>query len=131
MTADFDFDLETDRIHSDSVKWQKYGEDIIPLWVADSDFRSAPAIIEALRNRVEHGVFGYSQPSDQLAELIIDRMQRLYQWKIEHEWLLWFPGVVSAMNVVVRSLTTEQDAILYPEVIYPYITKAAQNSGRP
>jgi cysteine-S-conjugate beta-lyase len=131
MTTDIDFDIETDRIQSDSVKWQKYGKDIIPLWVADSDFRSAPAIIKALKDRVDHGVFGYSQPSDQLAELIIVRMQRLYQWKIEPKWLLWFPGVVSAMNVVVRSLTTEQEAILYPEVIYPYIAKAAQNSGRP
>ncbi|MFT5504896.1 MAG: cystathionine beta-lyase [Gammaproteobacteria bacterium] len=131
MTTAIDFDLETDRIHSDSAKWQRYGEDIIPLWVADSDFRSAPAIIEALKDRVDHGVFGYAQPSGQLAELIVERMQQLYQWQIEPEWLLWFPGVVSAMNVIVRSLSTEQEAILYPEVIYPYIAKAAQNSGRP
>ena len=78
----FNFDQWVDRSHSDSVKWDKYrGSDIIPLWVADSDFTSPPAVIEALQRRVAHGVFGYTHPSHDLIEVFTRRMVERYGWQ--------------------------------------------------
>ena len=100
----FDFDGVIDRRGTQSLKWDKYGEqDILPLWVADTDFKAAPAIIDALHRRIDHGVFGYSRPSQRLIQLIVQRMQSLYGWHIEKEWLLFMPGVVPGLNFACRA----------------------------
>lgn len=89
----FNFDQWVDRSHSDSVKWDKYRDrDIIPLWVADSDFTSPPAVIEALQRRVAHGVFGYTQPSPDLIEVFTRRMVERYGWHIKPEWIIFLLG---------------------------------------
>ena len=91
----FDFDQEVDRSGTMSLKWDKYkGQDVLPMWVADTDFVSPPSVIEALTKRVAHGIFGYSRPSPRLIELIIERMATRYGWAIEPEWLVFLPGVV-------------------------------------
>ncbi|WP_213990961.1 PatB family C-S lyase [Sodalis sp. dw_96] len=128
----FNFDESIDRRHSDSFKWQKYYEqNVIPLWVADTDFRSPPCIIEALQARIAHGVFGYGFPPPELTELFIARMDERYQWKVKPEWLVFLPGLVSGINVTVRALTGPEEGIIIPSPIYPPFRAAARSAGRP
>ncbi|MCE9880335.1 aspartate aminotransferase, partial [Hafnia paralvei] len=102
----FNFDEWVDRSHSDSQKWNKYAnKDIIPMWVADTDFRSPPAVIDALQKRVAEGVFGYGDPSQELVQIFIKRMRDLYQWDVKPEWLVFLPGMVCGLNLSVRAFT--------------------------
>ncbi|VVA46503.1 Cystathionine beta-lyase PatB [Serratia ficaria] len=127
----FNFDQWVDRSHSDSVKWDKYHDrDVIPLWVADSDFRAPPAVIDALRQRVAHGVFGYSHPSHDLVEVFTRRMVERYGWRIKPEWIIFLPGLVCGLNLCVRAYTAEQEGTLAPSPIYPPFRKAAKFAGR-
>ena len=129
MTTSFDDFI--DRSQSDSEKWHKYaGQDIIPLWVADTDFRSPQAIINALQQRVEHGVFGYGFPPPELIDIVIKRMAERYQWQINPEWLVFLPGLVCGLNLSLRALTTEQQTSITPYPIYPPFAKAARLAGR-
>jgi cystathionine beta-lyase len=126
----FNFDLLVDRRDSDSCKWSLYSEvDVLPLWVADTDFRGAPAITDALQRRVAHGIFGYTNTPIRLNELIVERMQRLYNWAIDPSWLVWMPGVVGSMHVACRSLCDATHSVLIPSVAYPYFHSAPGLSG--
>ena len=93
------FDTVIDRTGTPSMKWQWYGEDVLPMWVADMDFRSPPAIVEALRERAVHGVFGYEQHPADLPEIIAERLKRLYDWDVTPEAITFLPGIVSGFNV--------------------------------
>ena len=117
------FNTPIDRSHTDSLKWDKYkGRDIIPMWVADMDFRSPPEVIDALHKRVDHGIFGYTTASDNLKSLVVERLNNLYDWPIHEEWLDWTPGLVSALNVAVRSCTQEGEHVIVPvPVYYPFL----------
>ncbi|WP_413724728.1 MalY/PatB family protein [Sodalis sp. RH16] len=127
----FNFDESIDRRHSDSFKWQKYYEqNVIPLWVADTDFRSPPCIIEALQARIAHGVFGYGFPPPELTELFIARMAERYHWRVQPEWLVFLPGLVSGINLAVRALTGPDEGIVIPTPIYPPFRAAARGAGR-
>nr|WP_315292422.1 PatB family C-S lyase [Serratia proteamaculans] len=127
----FNFDQWVDRSHSDSVKWDKYRDrDIIPLWVADTDFPSPPAIIAALQQRIAHAVFGYSHPSPELIEVFTHRMLERYGWRINPEWLIFLPGMVCGLNLCVRAFTAEGEGTLAPSPIYPPFRKAAKFAGR-
>ncbi|ARD38191.1 putative C-S lyase [Edwardsiella ictaluri] len=127
----FNFDEVIDRRHSDSEKWGKYAEqDTIPLWVADSDFRSPPAVIDALQARVAHGVFGYGMAPRALSELFVTRMAQRYRWAIQPDWLVFLPGLVSGLNLTVRALTTPEQGTLAPSPIYPPFMKSAHLAGR-
>ena len=127
----FDFDQRIDRRHSDSIKWGKYGDrDILPLWIADTDFRSADCIVSALQERVAHGVFGYGRSPTALSEVIIERMSRRYDWQIQPEWLVFLPGVVCGLNLSVRAFTSAQQSTLTPTPIYPPFRLAASLAGR-
>lgn len=120
MDNGFDFDRRVERHNSDSLKWHKYqGRDVIPMWVADMDFQAPEPILEALRARVEHGVFGYAVPSEELAQVVVERMVKMYGWKIEPSWIVWLPGVVSALNVVCRAFGDDGDDVLTFSPIYP------------
>ena len=131
MTNTINFDTLIDRGNSDSIKWGRYkGTDILPMWVADSDFAVAPSIADALRQRVEHGVFGYAKAPKTLAELIVDRMARLYQWRIRPEWLCWQPGVVNGLNLACRIVGAAGDGVFTPSVVYPPFSDAPELSGR-
>ncbi|WP_158784815.1 MalY/PatB family protein [Pantoea sp. BAV 3049] len=125
------FDQRIDRRHSDSLKWQKYGDrDILPLWVADTDFRSPECIITALKQRVEHGIFGYGSPPAELIDVVIARMAERYQWQINPEWLVFLPGVVSGLNIAVRAFTDEHQGTIAPTPIYPPFRSAAKLANR-
>lgn len=126
--ADFSFDTLVDRHGTGSVKWEHYqGRDIIPLWVADMDFLSPPAVIEALRKRVSHGVFGYTLPPDSLVEAVLAHMERLYGWRTEAEWLVWLPGLVTGLNAVCRAVGGPGDEVLTFTPIYPPFLSAPTN----
>ena len=117
---DFDFDEVIDRGGTTAVKWDKYaGRDINPMWVADMDFRSAPAIIEALKRRAEHGVFGYTDPPQELGDAIVTALERDHGWKIQHEWLMWLPGLVSGINLVCRAVGEDGDDVVTAVPVYP------------
>ncbi|ORJ24382.1 PatB family C-S lyase [Rouxiella badensis] len=127
----FNFDQWVDRSHSDSVKWNKYRDaDVIPLWVADTDFLSPPAVINALQKRVAEGVFGYGSPPKELVELMVERLRERYEWTIQPEWIVWLPGLVCGLNLAVRAFTTTQQTSIMPSPIYPPFMQAAQSEGR-
>jgi len=125
MSEVFDFDLEIDRSNSNSAKWEKYrGRDILPMWVADSDFAVAPTIQQALHRRAEHPVFGYTQTPARLLELIVERMQRLYGWTIDPQWIVPLPGIVGALYLACRANGNPGDQVYLPQVIYPPFARA-------
>ncbi len=131
MTDPADFDTIIDRGNSDSIKWERYrGTDILPMWVADSDFAVAPAIAEALKNRVEHGVFGYAKAPRSLVDIIVERMARLYQWQIKPEWLAWQPGVVNGLNLACRITGASGSGVFTPSAVYPPFIDAPELSDR-
>ncbi|MGB6380006.1 MAG: aspartate aminotransferase, partial [Syntrophobacteria bacterium] len=81
------------------MKWDKYaGRDVIPMWVADMDFRSPPAVIAALHERADHGVFGYTAVPQDLVSEVQSQLKDKYDWVIEEEWLVWLPGLVTGLN---------------------------------
>lgn len=125
------FDLWVDRSHSDSVKWNKYNNhDVIPLWVADSDFTSPPQVIKELQQRVAEGVFGYGFTPPELVDLVVSRMAERYDWMIQPEWIVWLPGLVCGLNVAVRANVSQQQTSLMPMPMYPPFIQAAQSEGR-
>ncbi len=126
----FDFDTVPDRRDGASSKWEKYGDrDIIPLWVADMDFRTAPCIIDMLSERVRHGIFGYTQPPRELPGVIAKALQRDFDWQIDPDWLIWMPSLVVGLNVVSRAFAKEGEEILTTVPIYPPFLSAPRNAG--
>ncbi|MCE0491376.1 PatB family C-S lyase [Pantoea sp. Mb-10] len=127
----FDFDQGIDRRHSDSLKWHKYRDsDVLPLWVADTDFRSPPCVIEAIQKRVAHGVFGYGAPPAGLINVIVSRLAERYQWHIQPDWIVLLPGVVSGLNLAVRAFTEQGQGTVAPSPIYPPFRSAARLANR-
>ncbi|HOV05698.1 MAG TPA: PatB family C-S lyase [Anaerolineaceae bacterium] len=118
-----------ERRGTDSVKWGLYEKDVLPLWVADMDFVSPPAVIAALQQRVDHGVFGYAMESKELKELILARMEKLYQWKIKLEDIVLLPGVVAAFNLVCQAVTSPGESILIQPPVYPPFFQAPRYAG--
>jgi len=127
----FDFDDPPDRAGTWSMRWQKYaGRDVIPLWVADTDFRAPPAVLEAMRARLEHGVLGYTSPPEELREAIAERMQRLYRWRIEPGWIVFLPGVVPGLHLAARHLAAADQHVLVPTPIYHHFRRAVEKAPR-
>ncbi|WP_455815978.1 MalY/PatB family protein [Pseudomonas cerasi] len=127
----FNFDQRIDRRHSDSLKWQKYGDrDILPLWIADTDFRVADCITEALQTRVSHGIFGYGVPPQDFIDVVIERMNTRFGWQIQPEWLVFLPGIVTGINLCVRAFTEAHQGTIAPLPIYPAFIQAAKRAGR-
>ncbi|MDR2637022.1 MAG: PatB family C-S lyase, partial [Zoogloeaceae bacterium] len=123
----FVFDQAPDRRDSDSQKWRRYAEHVLPLWVADMDFPAPPAVLEALRARLEHGILGYGEPLPSQAEAVARHLEEEYAWRIEPEWIVWLPGLVVGLNVVCRSLAGE---VLTCTPIYPPFLSAPRLSER-
>lgn len=127
----FHFDQVIDRRHTGSEKWIKYEDtDILPLPVADMDFASPPAVIEAMAKRVDHGIFGYAQPTPSLAEAVVEMCERRYSWKIDADWLVWLPGLVSGLNVTCRAIGDPGDAVMTSIPVYPPFLTAPRNMKR-
>lgn len=127
----FDFDTLIDRRGTASLKWERYrGRDILPLWVADMDFPSPPEVVEALRARVDHGVFGYTLPPEELVDAVLGMLEREYGWQVERPWLVWLPGLVTGLNVACRAVGGDGDGVLTTVPIYPPFLSAPGLSRR-
>jgi cystathionine beta-lyase len=127
----FDFDEALDRHGQWSLKWDRYaGRDVIPMWVADMDFRCPAAITDVLRARVDHGVFGYVEPGPELVEAIAARIASSYGWQTQADWYVWLPGLVSGLNVVCRAVGEVGDEVLTGIPIYPPFLSAPVHAGR-
>ena len=124
MTLDFDFDRPPERRGGDSFKWNRYaGRDVLPLWVADMDFAAPPAVVEALRRRVDHGVFGYGAPGPSLVEAVRAHLEGELGWSVEPSWLVWLPGVVTGLHVACR--VAGGSAFTATPVYPPFLSAAA------
>lgn len=113
-----------------SQKWHRYDEDVLPLWVADMDFRSPPEVIEALKARIEHGVYGYGLVPDSLREALCEWSVSRYGWPIEADWQHWLPGVVPALHLASLAFTQPGDGIMTVTPIYPPFLQVARRTGR-
>lgn len=127
----FDFDVVHERRGTDSQKWQKYPEkDILPMWVADMDFRSSPAIVEALQARVNHGIFGYARPTKATVETVVSALLTRYGWAVDPSWLVWLPGLVCGLNVTAQAFAQPGEGVVTCTPVYPPFMTAPKNSGR-
>ncbi|MBW6472160.1 MAG: PatB family C-S lyase [Anaerolineaceae bacterium] len=125
----YNFDEIIPRRETESIKWNRYGKEILPFWVADMDFRSPQPVIDALEARVKHGVFGYPSENLTLKETIKERLSDLYQWNIALEDIVFLPGVVNGFNLVIKALTqSDQQVLMQPPVYHPFLS-APQNAG--
>ncbi len=100
------------------------------MWVADMDFRSSPAIIEALRQRIDHGIFGYARPTADQIDAVVGALERRYGWKIDPSWLVWLPGLVCGLNVTAQAFAEPGEQVLCNTPVYPPFMTAPRNSGR-
>jgi cystathionine beta-lyase len=127
----FDFDSLVERQGTASLKWERYKDrDIIPMWVADMDFKSPPAVIRAIKARAEAGVFGYTLPPKALDDLVVAMLAESYGWQIEPQWLVWLPGLVTGLNVVCRAVGEDGDAVMTAVPVYPPFLSAPGHSRR-
>lgn len=127
----FNFDQRIDRRHSDSLKWNKYADqDILPLWVADTDFRSPDCIIDAIKTRTEHGIFGYGDTPVAFIDSAVAWLASRYQWHVNPEWIVVLPGVVSGLNLAVRAFTASDELTMAPTPVYPPFRGAAKLAER-
>ncbi len=130
MTKENLFDKTIIRRHTNSVKWDEAeSDDVIPLWVADMDFQAAPCIIDALRRRVEHGVFGYTHVPESYYESIIQWFQRRHNWLIHRDWIIYTTGVVPAISAIIKALTEPGDKVVVQTPVYNCFFSSIRNNG--
>lgn len=124
----FDFERHIDRRGGDSLKWNRYaGRDVLPLWVADMDFAAPPAVLDALRRRIDQGVLGYAKPWPSLIEATLAHLNRQYGWSVDPDWLVWLPGVVPGLSLACRAVAGE---VITATPIYPPFLAVPGSSGR-
>lgn len=125
----YDFDRVVPRRHSGSYKWDAIPEDTLPLWVADMDFEVAPAIKQALAERVGHGIFGYTQVDDDYYEAVISWFSRRHQWQIRRQWMLYTSGVVPAISCSIKALALPGEKVLVQTPVYNCFFSSIRNQG--
>ncbi|MCY4058191.1 MAG: PatB family C-S lyase [Gammaproteobacteria bacterium] len=119
-----------DRRGTSSEKWEKYaGRDVLPLWVADMDLPTAPFVLDAVRERLEHPILGYTAPPGRMVEAFVAWLQRRYGWRVDEEWLVWIPGIAPGFNVAARAAATEGQDLVIPAPVYGPILKVPANVG--
>lgn len=126
----YNFDEIVQRRGTNSYKWDSADDaDVLPMWVADMDFRTAPAIIEALQQRVAHGIFGYTRVPDAYYEAVINWFGRRHNWKIQKDWMIYTSGVVPAISAVIKALTQPGDKVLVQPPVYNCFFSSIRNNG--
>lgn len=126
----YNFDEIIPRFGSNSVKWDSAANtDILPMWVADMDFRVAPAITEALQHRVAHGIFGYARVPENYYEAVIQWFKRRHNLEIEKEWIIYTSGVVPALSAIIQALTRPGEKVLVQGPVYNCFYSSIRNSG--
>ena len=128
--TEYNFDEIIDRRWHSSAKWGAVDDDCLPMWVADMDFRSPPSAIEAMIERAKHGVFGYTFDPPKLKDVIVERMQTLYDWRIEPDDVVFSPGMVLALCAVCRGFGAPGDGVLIQTPVYGSFFKAARSNQK-
>ena len=120
-----------DRSGTGSEKWDRWtGRDVLPVWVADMDFRTAPEVLEALHARVEHGVFGYTHEPPGFRPALVGHLAARHGWQVDPDWIVGVPGVVTALAITARLLSDRNDAILTFTPVYPPFLTLPALAGR-
>ena len=126
----YNFDEIIPRRGTNSYKWDSAGDaDVLPMWVADMDFRTAPPVVEALRKRVEHGIFGYVRVPDAYYAAVTNWFARRHDWQIEKEWIIYTTGVVPALSAVIKALTAPGDKVMVQTPVYNCFFSSIRNNG--
>lgn len=131
----YDYDKMTDRRGTSCSKWDNMSsmfteKDLLPLWIADMDFRCCEEAIEAMRQRVEHGVFGYTVLPESYYEAVSGWMQRRHNWTIQKEWLVTSVTVVSALNIFIQTFTNVGDGVIIQKPVYFPFEECIIDNGR-
>ena len=131
----YDFDTIIPRRGTNSIKWDARPpfdadtEGVIPLWVADMDFKAAPFIIDVLRKRVEHGVFGYVCVPDSYYEAVCRWFSGRHGWKVEKDWIIYTTGVVPALSAAVKALSKPGEKVILQSPVYNCFFSSVRNNG--
>lgn len=126
----YDFDKLVNRRGTNSYKWDSADdEDVLPMWVADMDFQTSPAIIEALKERVNHGIFGYTRVPQGYYDAVCNWFSRRHDWKISPEWIIYTSGVVPAISAIIKALTMPGDKVLVQTPVYNCFFSSIRNNG--
>lgn len=125
----YNFDEIVPRRGTNSYKWDTVDEGVLPMWVADMDFCTAPTIIEALQKRVAHGIFGYAKVPDTYYDAVISWFGRRHRWQIEKEWIIYTTGVVPALSAIIRAMTKPGDRVLVQTPVYNCFFSSIRNNG--
>lgn len=126
----YDFDEIISRRNSNSYKWDAVmGEGVLPMWVADMDFRTAPAVVEVLRKRMDHGIFGYTKVPPVYYDAIINWFTRRHGWQIDRDWIIYTSGVVPALSAIIKALTVPGDRVLVQTPVYNCFFSSIRNNG--
>lgn len=129
------FHQSINRLNTAAVKWdglqQIFGTaDVLPMWVADMDFRSPEPVINALKDRIEHGIFGYTLQTPAYNNAIIHWMQQRHGWEIKPEWLQFTPGIVPALSLIVQAFTSPGDKVIIQSPVYPPFYRVVESQDR-
>lgn len=126
----YNFDEIVPRRGTHSYKWDSaMEENVLPMWVADMDFRTAPVIVEALKQRVEHGIFGYVRVPDGYYESVISWFKRRHDWQVRKDWIIYTSGVVPALSAIIKALTFPGDKVLVQTPVYNCFFSSIRNNG--
>ncbi len=129
------FDNVINRKNTGSIKWDmmeefKMPKDVLPFWVADMDFKAPIGVSNALHERINHGIFGYTLPTNTYYETVVNWMKRRHNWKIKKDWIIITPGIVPTLNFIIQLFTKAGDGILVQRPVYNPFTEAVINNGR-
>ena len=131
----YNFDEVIDRSNNFSAKWsemdKKYGSnDLLPMWVADMDFKTAPSVIDAMRERLEQGIYGYTTRPSSYNESIVNWVSRRYGWNIESDWIIFSPGVIPSISLIIKEMTNINDKIMIQEPVYSPFNSVVKDNDR-
>lgn len=125
----YNFNEIIDRKLSNSIKWWE-SKDILPMWIADMDFKVADEILDAMKKTIDHGIIGYDDKPDSFYESIINWVKDRYNWEIKKEWLVFTPGVVPGLGISIKSFSKEGDKVIIQPPVYPPFYRVIENNNR-
>ena len=131
----FNFDRIIDRTNNFSAKWSEMNKNfgtnnLLPMWVADMDFLTAPCVMEALKDRLEQGIFGYTTRPSSYNESIVNWLDNRFSWKINQEWLMFSPAVITSISLLIQNLTQKNDKIMIQEPVYSPFHNIVESNER-
>ncbi len=136
MNSKYNFDEIVDRKNTNSIKWDYYKKfmnvekDLLPMWVADMDFKAPPEVIKALKKRASHGIYGYSGKPESYYNAIINWVDKRYNWQIKKDWIVYTPGIVPAINIAIDKFTEPGDGIVVQKPVYFPFFQSVNNQNR-